>query len=1022
MGYGGEVGLAGFPVTVSNINVRVDDDRAELRFDMLLNLMEPNISARTTATAVSEYKDRSWHFKGVSVDRILIDHVEMSGFSLNGEIALHKNDPVYGTGFGGNISASFGAFSDELNIGVTAVFGRTDFRYWYMEGTGNFSAGIPVGGAVFINGFTGGAYYKMRSTGRSGLAAYAPDASSSLGVKAGVSLYVGKKDLISGKALLEMNFLSSGGIQNIRFFAQADFLKAMDGGAEKLFDGMKKTGGDMGASLSSGMGSGLDGSGLTEKIANKYGSEELRMSGTGISAYAAIDYNFPDKTFNANFKAMVNVAGGLVKGGNPGNIAGNVNLHISPQTWHVKVGTPKQPISLKTGLGPVSLTTNSYFMFGHIDEAPLPPPPAVLSQFGASSIMRFPQNLNSSMGVAFGSRFNFDTGNMTFLILYARFQAGTGFDVLLKDMNGWHCADSNEPIGFNNWYAMGQCYAYLQGSLGVKIKLFFVRKNISIISGDAVALLQAKFPNPSWIGGNLGVNTNVLGIIKLNMNFRMSFGNNCELVRDDGTEMPVDFPVISDLKPDDRAEDVDIFSEPQVRFSINMNKSLTVEDENGNKQQFSFKLSDYTLTDGKGNRQAGKLKWNSAADAVTLATEDVLPPESEITAYATVSFEEYKNGAWKTVTDNSGKIVKEERTATFKTGVGPNYIPMHNIEYMYPVYGQKNMYPKELDGGYVQMKQGQPYLFPGGFSYTASFEARDGQAYTSPFRYNAVEKRLDYPFPALPNGKELNLKFLASTISKSTGKSGESVTRTIQLDDTTSIDYEQKVAEQIVRDGNMNLLEYGFRTSRHNTFTEKMNDVSFTVPDMRYVDEDVRSLVLRTDHADYELFDEMELLGNEYTGGQPLIDAEAIPEDAYYTQDIKPIIYDWYPIPGISLNSNLMQYGVPPFKALTFYPDYIHTVVSNTYNATVSRTFPFVYDLPYYYYRHHHDLKGKIANYIYIGNCPPERYNQLLPFLNGQFKFMRQGNYKTVITYRIPTTNVLRRYELNYINTLDWRK
>jgi hypothetical protein len=78
--------------------------------------------------------------------------------------------------------------------------------------------------------------------------------------------------------------------------------------------------------------------------------------------------------------------------------------------------------------------------------------------------------------------------------------------------------------------------------------------------------------------------------------------------------------------------------------------------------------------------------------------------------------------------------------------------------------------------------------------------------------------------------------------------------------------------------------------------------------------------------------------------------------------------------------------------------------------------------LPYYYYRHYHDLKGKIANYIYIGNCPPERYNQLLPFLQGQFKFIRQGDYKTVVTYRIPTTTIRRRYELNYINTLDWRK
>lgn len=108
-----------------------------------------------------------------------------------------------------------------MKVKVTSVFGSKDFRYWYVEGKMIFSGmGVPIG-PVSLNGFTGGAYYRMSATGKTGLQAYSPDNKCSLGVKAGVSYFIGSKVAVNGDALFEMNFLSSGGIKNIKFLGKA---------------------------------------------------------------------------------------------------------------------------------------------------------------------------------------------------------------------------------------------------------------------------------------------------------------------------------------------------------------------------------------------------------------------------------------------------------------------------------------------------------------------------------------------------------------------------------------------------------------------------------------------------------------------------------------------------------------------------------------------------------------------------------------------------------------------------------
>ncbi len=102
---------------------------------------------------------------------------------------------------------------------------------------------------------------------------------------------------------------------------------------------------------------------------------------------------------------------------------------------------------------------------------------------------------------------------------------------MLKDYGDAHCEGSTDPIGMNGWYANAQAYAYLQGELGVKVNLWFIKARIPIIQGAAAALMQASLPNPAWFVGYLGVRFNLLGgMVKGNVRFKVEVGNECKIV------------------------------------------------------------------------------------------------------------------------------------------------------------------------------------------------------------------------------------------------------------------------------------------------------------------------------------------------------------------------------------------------------------------------------------------------------------------------------------------------------------
>ena len=105
-----------------------------------------------------------------------------------------------------------------------------------------------------------------------------------------------------------------------------------------------------------------------------------------------------------------------------------------------------------------------------------PPPPAKVSEILGGIDLDYMPNENAlgeGKGIGFGAGLQFNTGHKTFGPFYADFDAGAGFDVMLKNYGVVNCKGQSEPLGVNGWYANGQVWAYIEGAIGIEVKMRF---------------------------------------------------------------------------------------------------------------------------------------------------------------------------------------------------------------------------------------------------------------------------------------------------------------------------------------------------------------------------------------------------------------------------------------------------------------------------------------------------------------------------------------------------------------------
>lgn len=1006
LGYNGRVSFGSFPVSLSNIALKANDRDVELASNIEINLSSGMFAGKTRlaflASLHEEGNRRHWQFDGVRLDDIAVDAKIAEAVTLKGTVSWRRDDPVYGEGFYGDLKVGI-IKPFNLEVGMKAGFGKKDdFRYWFAEGETVLPQGIPVAGLMSLKGFSGAVSNQMIGRGNQ----YIPDRDTGLGIKAAVLFTVGA--VANGRACFDMAFSRKGGLNFIGFYGYAEF----PGGKLKT-SGLRE---DYTAILErEDAHSGSELEMLKQMDQNKAAEIVFPLPSSlkhGIMGSVGIQYDFRNRAFHAQAELIVDVLGGFIRGTGKGHKAGWGVMHFDPSEWYVHLGAPDNRLGVKISLGHIlNISSGTYLMTGSRIPA-MPPPPSEVAEILHQDLSRLALGRNMdalglAKGFAFGTDFRVATGDITFLMLYANFMAGLGFDIMLKDYGEAECRGRSGAVGMNGWFAQGQAYAYLQGELGVKIHLWFLKTKFPIIKGGAAALMQAMFPNPGYFKGYLGVNVNVLGLIKGHMRFKLSIGEECDLVIPGSS--PIEMVMINDVSPSDGEDNVSVFTMPQATFNTTIGQPFEAEDDEGI-ATYRIQLKSFTVTDDKGNTVRGELKWNSNKDAVMFQAKEILPPGVPLKAEVQVSFDRLENGQWKTVY-TSGQESVEKRECTFTTGGAPENIPMENILYTYPVVDQRYYLPEEYREGYVQLQFGQKYLFEKGFDYRLMFTGQDKQAVQAPFRYNEGANRLEFSMPELKKQEKYTLRIAYTADENSVSSTGTAASKQLMDSEDGSLTMSGKTAVSGVNTGaEKDILNYAFTTSKYRTFRQKMNAIK-TKDGAVAEDAGISMRFLYKVQAD-EAFDEAEVTGVDKSEGKALIQPYAELKEPFFTNVVHPMVYEGYPIGGMHLqNREESEVGVPPVKSVFVYSPYLDLISENKYPTKFF--FPYSYETSIIWELDFRDLQSQVVN-----NRSRVDNDTYMRFLNGRLPFIKKGKYKTVLKYVLPGGKETTAYGFEFNNFL----
>jgi hypothetical protein len=1006
---------AGFPISIENIGFKqVSDSKIGISFNIILNLVgegDGGFGAECGLMIVGEMGEsggiQSWKYSYLELTKIAVN-IDGGAFKVAGSLEFFKNDQHYGNGFKGEATIEIVSM---IKIEGMALFGKVDgYRYWYADAMATFKTGIPIG-AFALNKFGGGVFSHMRqldfgeefggTLGRTkSNIIYRPDKEVLIGIKASVGLILNSAETVfNGDATLEIVFNVGGGLRTIDFLGNANFITPeLPGAAQQLVK-------------------------LQGQIdAMKEGKTPERTTTSSLSAELHINMNFPAKTLHANLKVYVNVAGGIIKGIGPGDLAGESVMHFSPDEWYIHVGSPDNPVGLEV-LGILRL--ESYFMVG--DNIPgSPPPPAEVSRILGGidlNYMGAENDLASGKGIAFGARITMDTGDLTFLIFYARFTAGLGFDMMMKDYGDIRCAGRSEDLGINGWYANGQAFAYFSGMVGIKVKIFGKTKKYEILDLGMAAVLQAKLPNPFWMRGIVGGYYSLLGgMIKGNCKFEVTIGEECEFVGEGSVLEGIE--VISELTPATGQKDIDVFSTPQAVFNMEIDKIFEMVDIDGKLKAFRIKL-DYFKIINAAQQLEVNFKWNEDHTVLALQPVDLLPGESTIKALVQISFEERDRSVWLPVkVDN--KIITESMEVEFTTGKAPDYIPLSNVKYCYPIVNHYNFYSKEYPIGYIQLNQGQDYLFENNTDFTTKglYKATNGAEVLFDIIYKQ-NNEIEYNIPSNLTGNMIyTLEIVKVPLRQDEiDKNISTVSNQVKIgaeEGEQDITIETKGAEGNIKNLKRKVIfTSNFRTSYYATLKQKLDEMVITTGFRRNLHSDVHELGVTI--FGNELFEKYETHWTMEIN--PLIQFEAILTDSYYKNTIEGLIYNPYKsqsVLKIGWRNPSFDLGIPPIKALyirqiPFDKVLTESEISGGFALGTATEGAFIYNLILFYANDFLDLQQQAAAQWYKGS-------QLTWYgilMNKTFPIVQSGTYPFDIKYVVPGRNeVTSKYRVNITNTL----
>lgn len=1002
--------LSKYPVVFDNITLKSEDRRAGLAFDLIVNISgkpedgafsgkgglvvwgiqddEPRKDANGQVISIDPY---SWKFEKVELASLKIDIKIPKVIELAGAVRFFDEDETYGDGFKGSLKGKI----HSISIQAEALFGKTEtFRYWYADALVELKSGVPiVPGVLSAFGFGGGYYSKMKQGASSGSVTlgrppsgitYVPD-EKTVGIRAIVLIGTPRPEAMRGDVSLEVSINRHGGINSVTLAGNANFMSADTPGKDQV---RQLTAAAVSGNLTEKLGS--------LKRGQVYGSVRLHFDNV-------------NDVFHGNLEVYVNVAGGIVRGVSEGNKAGWAVMHFEKNDWYIHIGTPDQPLGLEVAR---IFKSKSYFMLGKNLPGSPPPPTQVSEILGAIDLdyMRDMNALESGMGIAFGLHFLVDTGDLRFLMFYGRFSAGTGLDFMLKDYgNEYHCAGSSGPMGINGWYANGQAYAFVMGKIGVKVNLKFYKGTYDILSIGAAAILQAKGPNPFWMKGTVGGYYKILGgLVKGKCRFEVTVGKECKPAGEQNLLEEVN--MIAQISPTPNSRNIDVFNTPQIAFNIPVGEVFAITDLEHRNHIFRAVLDEFQVFHN-GTPIPGEHVWNAERDVVIFDALDILPAKKLLHVRAKLTFEERMNGVWSKVRFE-GKVVVETAETRFETGDAPEIIPQDNVWGSYPLARQLNFFPHEYYSGYIQLKDGQPYLFQPQKDRMQRMrwtEAASGKISETTFIYDHQKRRVLFSIPeSLANAQGYTLE-IVNMPQKLSGpdQNVREVETNIQMEASAgdAVLTTQSIEGELSSTESKTLYRFHFRTSRHDTFAQKMNTIS-TRPAVRLM-QGTLAYSLEAPLEGSEGFGEEEIYGTALS--ERLIVPEAITENnPWYDNFVYPIVYEGYPLMGwMSVSRPTAEIGVPPVRDV-FMGN--HQARSNlTDNAGLTPPYGMQreyisYDLGESVVSDFRDLQRKAVNYA-VDN-PGPLTPRMETLIMSPIPYIRQGEYKVRLHYIIPGINI----------------
>lgn len=786
----------GFELNVSNIMpFSPEDGKAGVAFDANLSL-PLDIKAGGGLEIIGKMEvdalnRQNWIYEDTRVKKMKVDATIAAG-RLFGFLESFDNTTSngYGEGFHGMIDMDF---TNVAQVKAVALFSTIENdKFFYIDAAASLGTGIPMG-PFSITGFAGGASYKMEETnfdndppdftkdklptpGQSlSGTKYVYNPARGLGLKAGITIALtSSSEAFNGSLVFGILFNSpdnGGGLAEI----------SLDGKGQFMMNS-KITGPKIEASENSAP-SGVNGK---------------------IKAHVRFKYDFNKSEFSGYMAAFINAPG--LQG------TGKVKVLANSSDWYLYIGTPDEPIKLTFKIGPLTAEGETYLDIGSIVPNMKPIPANVMSVVGnkvKQSSLRA-----SGGGFVFGASLKTSI-SANAIIASAELKAEVGFDVMIRNFGNASCASSpGEKIGINGWYAMGQMYAYLEGSLKIL--------GVNIFKAAMAGVLQAELPNPFFGQATFGVKIKTF-FGSFNKSVALTLGERCEVVGDP-TASPLGMKVISNVNPADKAEKMETDFVPSASFNMPMNAIVEMGSD-----KWKPYLKKFTLTSLKNG-------YNYPVDSIFSQDRASFEakPKNLFNAGDSIKFE-----VEVMVTKNGGSPIYESKSTIFTVGKGYSTIPLANIESSYPINGMKHFYRKEnVHGtGFIQLEQGMPELFyniPSGVTQKLRISPKNGEPIFIDYSYDGFAGRINFEMKPewFSAGQEYKIEIVrtgspiettASSGGQSAGQQGSNINLGSALGNPGVPPGSANSVENPEPPGETILASLAFRVSTYDRFINKLD-------------------------------------------------------------------------------------------------------------------------------------------------------------------------------------------------------